>query len=128
MLKDGDFDLLLVDLVMPEMDGIALIEAALDADPRLVCIVITGNGTIQTAVDAMKVGAFDYILKPVNYKMLQPLLSRAMKMRQLKEAEEIYRSIFETTVAATLVAEEDTTISLVNRQFEKLSGYPEKKK
>jgi PAS domain S-box-containing protein len=126
VLKDRVFDLLLVDLVMPEMDGIALIKAALEADPRLVCMVITGKGTIHTAVEAMKSGAFDYILKPVNFKMLQPLLLRAMKMRQLKEAEETYRSIFETTGAGTLIVEENTTISLVNKQFEKLSGYAKK--
>jgi PAS domain S-box-containing protein len=126
VLKDRDFDLLLADLVMPEMDGIALIKSALDADPRLVCMVITGKGTVHTAVEAMKAGAFDYILKPVNFKMLQPLLLRAMKMRRLKEAEEIYRSIFETTGAGTLIVEEDTTISLVNRQFETLSGYSKK--
>ena len=123
VLKDRDFDLLLADLVMPEMDGIALIKAALEADPRLVCMVITGKGTVHTAVEAMKAGAFDYILKPVNFKMLQPLLLRAMKMRRLKEAEEIYRSIFETTGAGTLIVEEDTTISLVTRPFETLSGF-----
>ena len=63
-LRHKEFDLLLTDLMMPEMDGIALMEAALKVDPHLVGIMMTGQGTIQTAVDAMKVGAFDYVLKP----------------------------------------------------------------
>jgi PAS domain S-box-containing protein len=94
-MNGQDFNLLLTDMVMPDMDGIELIRAAIEIDPILVGIVITGRGTIQTAVEAMKVGAFDYLLKPVEWKTLSPILSRAMKVRRLREAEEKYRSIVE---------------------------------
>src|SRR5689334_14116469 len=57
-------DLLLTDLMMPEMDGIALLQAAQKIDPDLVGVVMTGAGTIATAVEAMKAGALDYIQKP----------------------------------------------------------------
>src|SRR4030042_6860012 len=67
-LKEKEFDLLLTDLVMPEMDGIELIQAVKNIDPLLVSIIITGKGTIQTAVEAMKVGVFDYVLKPIEWK------------------------------------------------------------
>jgi PAS domain S-box-containing protein len=83
-LKEKDFDLLLTDLMMPEIDGIALLQSALAIDPRLVGIVMTGQGTVQTAVDAMKVGAFDYILKPFKSNTLLPVISRAMDVRRLK--------------------------------------------
>jgi PAS domain S-box-containing protein len=94
-LKKQDFDLLLTDLMMPEMDGLELMKAALELEPHLVCIIITGKGTIQTGVEAMKLGAFDYILKPIEWKILRPILSRAMEMRRLREAGEKYRSIVE---------------------------------
>jgi PAS domain S-box-containing protein len=84
LLQAEEFDLLLCDLMMPEMDGIALLQAALDVDPYLVGIIMTGQGTIQTAVDAMKVGAFDYILKPFKLQTLLPVLSRALHVRQLR--------------------------------------------
>src|SRR5688500_4998104 len=58
------FDVVLTDLMMPGMDGIALVDEVMKIDPHAVAIVMTGQGTIQTAVDAMKVGAFDYVLKP----------------------------------------------------------------
>ena len=94
-LKEKDSDMLLTDLVMPEMDGIALIKEAMEIDPLLVCMIMTGKGTIQTAVEAMKAGVFDYVLKPMEWKILKPVLSRAMEMRHLKKSEEKYRSIVE---------------------------------
>ena len=70
--------------MMPEMDGIALLRAALDIDPDLVGIIMTGQGTIATAVEAMKVGALDYILKPFKLSVILPVLARALAMRQLR--------------------------------------------
>ena len=83
-LKEQDFDLLLTDLMMPEMGGIELLQAALAIDPNIVGIIMTGQGTVQTAVEAMKTGAFDYILKPFNLNSLLPVLSRAMEVRYLR--------------------------------------------
>lgn len=83
-LGKRDFDLLLTDLMMPEMDGIALLKAALQIDPHLVGIILTGQGTIQTAVDAMQIGAFDYVLKPFRLQSLMPVLTRALNTRQLR--------------------------------------------
>ena len=83
-LRQRDFDLLLTDLMMPEMDGITLLEAALKIDPQLIGIIMTGRGTIQTAVDAMKVGAFDYVLKPFRLQTVMPALTRAISTRRLR--------------------------------------------
>jgi len=76
--------LLLTDLMMPEMDGIALLRAARESDPDLVGIIMTGAGTIATAVEAMKAGAFDYILKPFELSVILPVISRALNMRRLR--------------------------------------------
>src|SRR5689334_16375863 len=63
-LRERSFDVMLTDLMMPGMDGIALLKASLELDPDLVGVMMTGHGTVKTAVEAMKVGALDYILKP----------------------------------------------------------------
>jgi PAS domain S-box-containing protein/putative nucleotidyltransferase with HDIG domain len=84
VLVEQDYDLLLTDLMMPEMDGIALLQAGLEIDPNLVGIIMTGHGTVPTAVEAMKKGAFDYVLKPFKLNTLLPLLSRAMEVRSLR--------------------------------------------
>ena len=63
-VRAGQHDLLLTDLMMPDMDGIALISAVREIDPAIGAIIMTGHGTIDTAVLAMQGGALDYILKP----------------------------------------------------------------
>lgn len=83
-LKAGDYDLLLTDLQMPGMDGIALIAAVRAVDPDIGAIVMTGNGTIDTAVRAMRNGALDYILKPFRLKEVLPVLLRAQDLLRLR--------------------------------------------
>jgi len=80
----GGFDALITDLKMPEMDGIALLRAAQELDRHLVAIVMTGRGTIDTAIEAMKSGATDFILKPFNLTAIMPVLKRALTIRQLQ--------------------------------------------
>jgi len=83
-LRDHEFDLLLTDLMMPEMDGISFLHAALEIDKTLVGIVMTGHATIPTAVDAMKMGALDYVLKPFKLSVVLPVIARALKVRRLR--------------------------------------------
>jgi signal transduction histidine kinase len=83
-MREMKFDLLLADLMMPEMDGIALLRAAHEQDPDLATIIMTGHGTIATAVEAMKMGALDYILKPFRLSAVLLVLARALVIRRLR--------------------------------------------
>jgi len=84
-LRGGQtFDMLLTDLMMPEMDGIALLQAVRDIDPDMVGVLMTGHGSIGTAIDAMKAGALDYILKPFRLRTVLPVLDRALALRKLR--------------------------------------------
>ena len=99
-VKGTKFDLLLSDLMMPEMDGIALLQGATKTDPDLVGIIMTGEGTIATAVAAMKSGALDYILKPFKLSAILPVLERALTVRNLRlENARLEREVRERTVA-----------------------------
>ncbi len=84
-LRVETFDLLISDLMMPEMDGIALIKAALEIDPHLVALIMTGQGTIETAVAAEDAGVFEYILKPFRLQTLMPVLTQAIETRRLRK-------------------------------------------
>jgi len=83
-LQGAPFDLLLADLMMPGMDGIGLLRAALAIDPTLVGIIMTGEGTISSAVEAMRSGALDYILKPFKLSAILPVLGRGLTVRRLQ--------------------------------------------
>jgi two-component system sensor histidine kinase/response regulator len=83
-LRPGEVDLLLTDLMMPEMDGITLIYAARQIDPMLGAIVMTGHGTIDTALQAMPAGALDYILKPFELNVILSVISRAWDLQRLR--------------------------------------------
>ncbi len=83
-LKSQSFDVLLTDLRLPGMDGIELVQRARQLDPDLSVVLMTGHGSIKTAVDAMKQGVLDYILKPFKVSELMPVVNRAIEVRKLK--------------------------------------------
>jgi signal transduction histidine kinase len=93
-LRGERFDVILTDLHLSELDGIALTRSALEIDPTIIPILMTGHGSIDTAVSAMKSGAVDYVLKPFKLKTLQGVLARALAARQLRaEHEALQRNL-----------------------------------
>jgi signal transduction histidine kinase len=95
VIRRQPVDVMLTDLHLPEMDGIALLRAALEIDPSIMVIMMTGFGTIDTAVDAMKAGAVDYVVKPFKLKSVLAILSRALAVRQLRQQNEQLRKRLE---------------------------------
>lgn len=93
-LRQDRYDILLSDLKMPGTDGIELIQHAAEIDPDVVPVLMTGQGSIPTAVQAMQVGALDYVLKPLRIRDIVPVLQRALRIRELrKENRELHASI-----------------------------------
>lgn len=100
VLARGHYDLLMSDLMMPKMDGITLIRAALTSDPALVVLIMTGAGTIKTAVEAMKAGALDVILKPFKGSEILLAVTRALNVRELRaDNVRLRASLNERTIA-----------------------------
>ena len=64
MAEQKHFDVAILDIAMPEMDGVQLLERLRQIDPDIQTIMLTGQGTIETAIRAMKLGAYDYLTKP----------------------------------------------------------------
>jgi signal transduction histidine kinase len=110
------FDLVITDLRMPGMDGIALLRAAQQIDRYLVGIVMTGHGTINTAVEAMRSGATDYILKPFNVNAIKPVLTRALTIRRLRiQNAELQRQVASHIAETELVNHE---LRAANKELE----------
>jgi len=79
------FDLVVTDLRMPHMDGLELLKFVREMNQETIVIIVTGYGTINTAVEAMKLGAFDYVTKPIRDDLVKLTLSRALSYAKLKE-------------------------------------------
>ncbi len=79
-------DAVLTDLRMPGMDGLTLVRRILARDPQPVCILLTAYGSVETAVEAMKNGATDFLTKPVNLDQLEVVLKRALETRRLAQS------------------------------------------
>src|SRR5512135_2380905 len=81
--KGEKFDLALIDLKMPQMDGMELLENLNQLDPDLIKIVITGYATLETAIEAVQKGAYDYIPKPFTPGELRTRVNRGLEKRSL---------------------------------------------
>jgi DNA-binding NtrC family response regulator len=85
LFQKGPCDVVITDITMPGMSGLEVLTKVRQADLIVPVIVITAYGTIESAVSAMKQGAFDYITKPFNRDELRITLERALKMRRLEK-------------------------------------------
>jgi DNA-binding NtrC family response regulator len=91
--ENGAFQLVFTDLKIPDMDGMALLEAVKALDSRAVVIVITGYGTIELAVKAIKNGAYDFIPKPIKMEELELIINRALERRALSKQVGVFRGL-----------------------------------
>ncbi len=91
-LADFAFDLVLTDLRLPDVDGFGVLEAARERYPDVAVVVLTGYGTVQDAVDALKRGAADFITKPVQLDALVHVLRSALERRRLRAENEYLRA------------------------------------
>ena len=82
-LRDQPFDLLLTDLRMPDPDGLEVLRCALELDPELPVILITAHGSVSSAIEAIRRGAFDYVQKPFDNDELKAIVRRALDLTRL---------------------------------------------
>ncbi len=82
-VREAKADLVLVDLFLPDRNGIDILREIRQVSPELEVVVITGHASAETAVQAMKEGAFDYITKPVNFEELKIIIAKAIEKKRL---------------------------------------------
>lgn len=103
LVRQSSFDLVITDLLMPEVDGLAVTRGIHNIDPTVPIIVLTGNGSIDSAVEAMRAGAFDYLLKPIRMPELRLIAGRALESREVIVENKNLRERLKAFVAKDLI-------------------------
>lgn len=83
-IEDDFYDLVITDLNLPKVDGMKVLQYVVEQSPDTMCVILTGYGTIKGSVEAIKMGAFDYISKPVKSDEILIVVEKALKFRQLE--------------------------------------------
>jgi two-component system NtrC family response regulator len=91
-LEKAPYDLVITDLKMPGLSGVDLLRRVREEYPEILVIVVTAYGTVESAVEAMKLGAYDYLTKPVNADALRLIVGRALEHLRLREEVRLLRS------------------------------------
>ncbi len=92
-IKNNDYDLVLCDIKMPKMDGVELLEAVKKIKPEIPMVMISGHGDMETAIQTMRLGAFDYISKPPDLNRLLNTVRNALDKKQLVVENKILKKI-----------------------------------
>ncbi len=123
----NDYDVVVTDLNMPEMNGIEILKYIKKKKPYIEVIVITGYATLENAIEAMKVGAYDYFVKPIDIEHVRIVLSKCIKQIQSRRENEELRSL--TQRLKELNELKDKFITITNHELRTpvtiLKGYIE---
>ncbi len=92
-IKNNDYDLVLCDIKMPKMDGVEVLEAVKKIKPEIPMVMISGHGDMETAIQTMRLGAFDYISKPPDLNRLLNTVRNALDKKQLVVENKILKKI-----------------------------------
>lgn len=127
LLEQNTFDLLLLDVVLPDMLGYQIMDSLKDEDFGTATIMLTGKGTVETAVEALKKGAYDYLKKPVNHELLFSTIGQAIKHGRLEKALKVSEERSKTLADASwegIVIHSQGRMLDANKQFFEMCGYP----
>lgn len=91
--KEAPVDLVISDIKMPGMDGIALLHEILKLDKQAIVILVTGYPSIDTAVQSMKDGAYDYLTKPLHIGELKIRIERALEKKRLQKSLSLWKGV-----------------------------------
>jgi len=125
-LKTNQFDLALLDVGLPDICGCSIVEFIKTSKIHTAAVMLTGSNTVETAVKAMKLGAYDFLRKPVNHEILISTIAKALQHNSLENELQVSEQRFETLSEAAwegIVIHEDLRIIEANDQFLQMFGY-----
>jgi PAS domain S-box-containing protein len=126
LLKTNQFDIALLDVGLPDICGCNIVKFITKANIRTTAIMLTGLSTIETAVKAMKLGAYDFLKKPINHELLIKTIGKALQHNNLKielqRSEQRFETLSEAAWEGIIILDGDSIVE-ANSQFLKMFGY-----
>jgi len=119
LVERRHFDVVVLDMLMPGLTGIEVLERLKAADPESEVLLLTGEGTIETAVQAMRLGAYDYLTKPFSLADLETRVEKAYERAQLRKENVHLKAALHRTAAAPLIVGESPAMQEVFRLIER---------
>ncbi len=126
LLKTNQFDLALLDVGLPDICGCEIVKSIKTWNIRTAAIMLTGISTVETAVKAMKFGAYDFLRKPINHEILIKTIDKALQHNKLASELQLSEQRYETLAAAAwegIFIHENNQIIEANSQFLQMFGY-----
>jgi DNA-binding NtrC family response regulator len=119
LLQDRQFDVVVTDMAMPGLTGIDLLQRVKELSPECEVILLTGEGTVETAVQAMKLGAYDFLSKPFSLAELETLIQKAYEHRRLSQENVQLKAVLERSQPKLRMIGESPAMQEVFRLIEK---------
>ncbi len=121
-IKELNFDLVITDLKMPKVDGLELMEKLKEISPKTSVIVITAYATLESAIQALRLGAYDYIIKPLDFDDVILRIKRLMEHRELEQENEFLRQEVQEKFSFSNIIGESPQMKEVFRLIEKVAA------
>ena len=126
-LEENDYDVVLLDLNMPGMSGLDVLRSICDLGKPVEVIIVTGYGSLDSAIEAVRYRAYDYVLKPFEATQITKIVKNALEKRRLmKDLERAYRytsSLLKSSADVIISTDMSKTVVIFNPAAEKLTGY-----
>lgn len=128
LLREKDFDLIFADIILPGRSGIDLLKEAKEMLPNVLVIMITGAPSVDTAAESLRIGAFDYIIKPIRQGTLLRTVDIALKHKAVRDEREQCRlnfeAIFRSVNDGIITVDENMAVVEINNAARQICGFP----
>lgn len=121
LIKKETFDVGIYDIRLEKMDGLQLLKKTKTVQPEMEILMLTGHGTIETAIEAMKLGAHDYLTKPYHLSELEVIIDKAYETKRLREKNQNMKQLFATQTASLDIIGESAAIERVKQLVQQVA-------
>lgn len=121
LAEDNSYDVIISDIILPGMDGIEMLTSLRERQPEQIFIVITAYASLDTAIRSLKIGAYDYILKPIMHEEIKQVVRNAIRQRRLEIENTLLKRQVDSSYDFTRIVGEEGSLKQVAREVGKIS-------